>query len=353
MGITEKLFGQTKAGEDVILYTIGNRHGMRVAVATLGGAIQSILFPAKDRTLIDVVLGYDDVAGYEAQDTYIGCLIGRFGNRIAKGRFRINGREYRLYCNNGNNHLHGGRQGFDKKLWQAAVTGENELILTYLSAAGEEGYPGELSVCVRYSLTEENTLRLDYQAQTTQDTLCNLTHHSYFNLAGCNSGDIGEQKIELLADHYTAVDVEAIPHGAIMPVANTPLDFRVAKQFKTGWDDDFATIKDVGGYDHNFVIPEYNGALKKFAKAYSAQTGIRLTAATTLPGFQLYSGNFLNGQCLGKNNVPIIKRSGFCLESQYFPNAINVPSFIQPILRAGDVYQSTTTYQFSTAIAEK
>ena len=345
MAIEKCSFGRTTDGRAAELYTMKNKNGMEVSISTFGGAVQKILIPTKKGN-IDVVLGYDDVSGYEKQDTYIGSLIGRVGNRIAKGRFILNGKEYKLYINNGNNHLHGGKVGFDKKIWTTQAENDNEIKLSYISQDGEEGYPGELSVCVSYKLVGCNTLIIDYRAHTTKDTLCNLTNHSYFNLSGYASGNVGEQTVQLFAKEYTSADRESIPHGEILPVKGTPLDLREAKPMKAGWDADFETIKDAGGYDHNFVVPEYNGNLKKIAKAHSDKTGISMTVFTTLPGFQFYTGNYLDPKVKGKNNTPLERRSGYCFESQYFPNAINVSSFVTPILRAGNVYRATTAYHF-------
>ncbi|MDQ0203229.1 aldose epimerase family protein [Pectinatus haikarae] len=345
MTIEKCSFGQTSDGKAVELYTITNKNGMQVAVSTFGGAVQKILVPTENGK-IDVVLGYDNVSGYEGQDTYIGSLIGRVGNRIEKGRFILEGKEYNLYLNNGRNHLHGGKVGFDKKIWTVESADNNKIRLSYVSADKEEGYPGELSIYVSYKLTECNTLILDYKAHTTKDTLCNPTNHSYFNLSGYDSGNVGEQTVQLFADEYTAADKDSIPHGEILPVKGTPFDLHEARPIKNGWDADFETIREAGGYDHNFVVPEYNGNLKKIARTHSNKTNISMTVYTTLPGFQFYTGNYLDPAVKGKKNTPMEKRSGYCFESQYFPNAVNIPSFVTPVLRAGNIYKSTTAYHF-------
>ncbi|WP_196604070.1 aldose epimerase family protein [Pectinatus haikarae] len=345
MTIEKCSFGQTSDGKAAELYTITNKNGMQVAVSTFGGAVQKILVPTENGK-IDVVLGYDNVSGYEGQDTYIGSLIGRVGNRIEKGRFILEGKEYNLYLNNGKNHLHGGKVGFDKKIWTVESADNNKIRLSYVSADKEEGYPGELSIYVSYKLTECNTLILDYKAHTTKDTLCNPTNHSYFNLSGYDSGNVGEQTVQLFADEYTAADKDSIPHGEILPVKGTPFDLHEARPIKNGWDADFETIREAGGYDHNFVVPEYNGNLKKIARTHSNKTNISMTVYTTLPGFQFYTGNYLDLAVKGKKNTPMEKRSGYCFESQYFPNAVNIPSFVTPVLRAGNIYKSTTAYHF-------
>lgn len=349
MSVIKKQFGTTADNRPVMLYTITNKRQTSVSTANFGGAIQSLSVPDKTGKFVDVALGYDDVGEYEKQDTYVGCLIGRCANRIARGRFTLNGQEYRLHCNNGGNHLHGGKTGFDKRIWQCETTSDCELHLTYRSRDGEEGYPGELDVRVTYRLTDCNSLVIDYRALAKQDTVCSLTNHSYFNLSGFDSGDVGDHIVRLYADAYAAADADMIPSGEILPVEGTPLDFRRARQIKDGLDAEFGAIQAAGGYDHNFVIPEYDGSLKRFAEVYAPKTGIAMYASTTLPGFQFYSGNFLNGKLPGKKSAPILKRGGFCLESQYFPNAINVPSFIRPILRAGNEYEATTEFQFDLA----
>lgn len=345
MTVEKTAFGQTKSGKTAELYTITNKQKMNIAISSFGGAIQKIGIPTA-RGEVDVVLGYDDVTGYENQTTYIGSILGRVANRIGEGKFTLNGREYNLYKNNGNNHLHGGKVGFDKKIWSVLVEDDDKIKLSYVSPDGEEGYPGELTVSVTYRLVECNTLIVEYKARTTKDTLCNLSNHSYFNLAGYASGSVGKQLVQLFADSYTVFDKESVPHGKIAAVSGTALDLRKPTIIDKGWDADFTPIKNAGGYDQNFVVPEYNGNLKKIAKAYSEKTGISMTVSTTMPGFQFYTANFLDATMTGKNNVPLAKRTGFCLESQYFPNAINVPSFITPILRKGNVYEATTAYHF-------
>ncbi|WP_196593654.1 aldose epimerase family protein [Pectinatus sottacetonis] len=345
MGVEKNFFGKIADGRSVVLYTITNKNGMKVSVSSFGGAIQKIVVPAKKP--IDVVLGYDTAAEYENQDTYIGSLIGRMGNRIEKGKFTLNGINYNLFTNNGENHLHGGKIGFDKKIWDAAIISDNEIKLSYTSLDGEEGYPGELKVSVSYKLVECNTLLLEYQARTTKDTLCNLTNHSYFNLSGYDSGNAGDQLVQLFVDEYTATDKNSIPHGEILSVKGTPFDLQTAKPIKNGWDAEFQTIQEAGGYDHNFIVPEFNGNMKKIARAHSNETGISMTVFTTLPGFQFYTGNYLNPKVKGKDGVPLERRSGYCFESQYFPNAVNVPSFITPILRKGNIYKASTAYHFT------
>ena len=343
--VSKQTFGITSEGNTVSLYTLTNKNNMSITISTFGGTLVSVEVPDKKGALTDVVLGYDDLASYEKQDKYIGALIGRCGNRIAKGQFHLNNNDYQLYCNNGNNHLHGGKIGFDKKVWDAQVSND-QLKLTYISQAGEEGYPGTLTVTVTYTLSEDNTISIDYHATSDADTICNLTNHAYFNLSGYNSGTILDQKIQLFADSYTVADQESLPTGEIAPVENTPLDLRQPTRIGDHIDDDFAQLQFAGGFDHNWVINDYDGTLKKAAWAYAEDTGITLTASTTLPGIQFYSGNYLDDAPSGKKGSTIAKRCGFCLESQYFPNALKNLNFLQPILKAGQVYHEVTNYQF-------
>lgn len=342
--IEEYSWGTTGDNQNISLYTITNEK-MTVKISTLGGAIVSLTVPDLTGTPVDVVLGYDNIQAYETQDKYIGCLIGRHANRIAKGQFTLNQKCYQLYCNDGNNHLHGGRIGFDKRIWDAKIV-ESGIELTYHSADGEEGYPGNLYVHVRYTIAKDNTLSITYQATADQDTVCNLTNHAYFNLSGYSSGSVENQFIQIFADHYTAANAESLPTGQIAPVSHTPLDLRLPTRIGDHIDDDAEQIKFAGGFDHNWVINAYDGTMQKAAYAYAENTGITLTAYTTLPGLQFYSGNYLDGAPIGKNQTVIAKRHGFCLESQYFPNALANPDFLQPILKKGDAYFAETAYEF-------
>jgi len=367
--ITKKDFGKTKDSEDVELYTIRNTKGTEVSICTFGGYVQAIRTLDKNGRFVDVALGYDDIAAYEKETQHIGALIGRHANRLAKGKVTIAGKEYQLYCNNGKNHLHGGKVGFDKKLWQAEAT-KSGLKLTYTSPDGEENYPGTLSVTVVYALSNDNELSIDYTATTDADTICNLTNHTYFNLGGYDSGSILDHTLQLFADRYTEADEEKLPNGKIRLVEGTPLDFRQPVRIGAHIEDDFDQLRFGGGYDHNWVINDVpldkeenlgsfgydpscpvdyvNGGLKKAAFAFEDTTGITLTMYTTLPGVQFYSGNYLDGTPLGKNGTAFNKRCGFCLESQYFPNALEHPNFEQPLLKKGETYHSQTVYVFGT-----
>lgn len=345
--VTKSLFGKTSKDEIVSLYTITNNNSVSVGIIDFGGTIVFLKTPDKNKNLTDIVLGYDNIESYEFQDKYLGALIGRHGNRIKEGKFKLNGTEYPLYCNDGKNHLHGGKIGFDKKMWTAEICSD-KLCLSYLSPDKEEGYPGNLKVNVTYSLTDDNVLTIDYKATTDADTVCNLTNHTYFNLAGHNSGTILNQKIQLFADYYTSADKELLPNGVISPVKGTPLDLTSLTTIGNNIDDSSDDIQSAGGYDHNWVINDYDGTMKTAAYACDETTGITLTASTNLPGIQFYTGNFLDGAPTGKGNTPIFKRCGFCLETQHFPNSMANDNFEKPILKKGDTYHKTTTYKLGT-----
>lgn len=345
---TQAPFGKTSAGNPVALYTLRNQNGMEVKISTYGGAIVSCTVPDRSGNPTDVVLGYDRVEDYEKQQTYLGSLIGRHGNRIEKGRFTLNGKTYNLFCNDGNNHLHGGKIGFDKKIWHAERLDGGRVALSLLSPDGEEGYPGNLYVTVTYSLDNNNALRLDYEAHSDADTICNLTNHTYFNLNGHNSGTILNQEIRLNADFYTHANAESLPDGRIEPVDGTPMDLRELTPIGKNIDSDFDQLKEPGGYDSNWVVRGTRGVLREAAFARSKESGITLTALTSLPGIQFYSGNYLDGTAPGKNGASYTNRCGFCLETQFFPNALAHPEFEQPILRKGTIFHSITEYRFGT-----
>lgn len=368
--ITSEEFGKLKDGRAVQLYTIRNTKGTEVKICSYGGHVQSIRTRDKDFNYVDVVLGYGDAAAYEIEDKYIGALVGRCANRIAKGQLTVDGKDYALECNNGANHLHGGvRSGFNKKLWQAEPT-PTGLKLSYTSPAGEGSYPGELKVSVTYALSNDNEFSISYEASADADTVCNLTNHTYFNLDGFQSGSVLEQKVQLFADEYTPADQGSIPDGRLLPVEGTPMDLRKPVKIGAHIDDDFEQLKWAGGYDHNWVIRQVpcevemeagafgfdpscpidylDGGLHKMAYAESAKTGITLTAYTTQPGVQFYAGNYLDGSPVGKQGAVFGKRSGFCLEAQYFPDAVHHANFAQPFLKKGEVWKAQTVYVFST-----
>jgi aldose 1-epimerase len=312
------------------VYTLRNNRGFEVSVTSYGGAITSLKTPG------DIVLGFETLDEYVRNPRYFGALIGRHANRIARGRFSLNGVEYQLPCNNGANHLHGGFNGFDKRDWTVRED-DNTLHLTYFSKDGEEGYPGNLSAFVDYTL-RDNELRIDYRATTDRDTIVNLTNHSYFNLRG--AGTILDHELTLNADHFTPVSEDLIPTGEIKSVEGTPWDFRKAKAIG-------AELDDVpGGYDHNFVLRDWDATLRLAARLYEPTSGRALEILTTEPGIQFYSGNFLDGSFIGKNGIAYEKYTGLCLEPQHFPDAPNHPNFPSTVLRSGEEYRHQTIYRF-------
>ncbi len=339
MIITSEVFGTTKDGTQVTRYWLCD--GVcRVAVLTYGGIIQAIEVPDRDGKLVNVVLGFDSLAGYEAQTCYIGAMIGRCANRIGHGKFTLNGITYTLQCNdNGVNHLHGGMVGFDQKHWQAQVQ-PDALVLTLHSADGEEGYPGNLDVKVTYQL-KNGALSLHYEADTDADTLCNLTNHSYFNLAG--KGEVGAQKLRICASQYAPLGAENIPDGTNAAVAGTPMDLRELTPLGAHWDENFVQLRKAGGYDHHYWVD--GTGMRPFAQAVCEENGIHLSVESDMPGMQLYTSNFLEGTG-GKSSVDYGKREAFCLETQFVPNPSAWTGELQPILRKGEHYAHTTVFAF-------
>lgn len=332
--------------QKVNLYTLENQNGMSVAITEFGGIIQSLKVPDKKGETRDVVFGFDKIDGYLEEHPFFGALIGRYGNRIAKGTFSIGDEKYTLATNNGPNHLHGGDKGFDKVIWTAAIEG-NQMILNYKSKDGEEGYPGNLSVKVIYTLQEDNALRIDYEATTDKATHVNLTNHSYFNLDGVDEpvGDILGHEMKMDASTYTPVDETLIPTGEIAEVKSTPFDFSSFTKIGRRIGEDNEQINFGGGYDHNFVL-ESPSITRPFATVRSIATGIVMKVYTTEPGVQFYTGNFLDGTIKGKNNIVYGNRSGLCLETQHFPDSPNQPDFPSTLLDEGDVYKTSTIYKF-------
>jgi len=335
----------------VQLYTLTNQHGMRATITNYGGIVTSLWVPDSEGNLGDVVLGYDTLDDYIASSPYFGALVGRYGNRIANGRFALDSIEYTLAVNNGPNHLHGGLVGFDKVVWEAepyATTEEVGVNLSYVSIDGEEGYPGNLTVRVTYALTANDELRIDYALETDKATVANVTHHGYFNLAGHASGDILGHELMLAADRFTPVDEGLIPTGELRDVEGTPMDFRVPDAIGERIDADDEQIQFGGGYDHNWVLNGDAGTLRLAARVHEPASGRVMEVLTTEPGVQFYAGNFLDGSNLGKGGVAYAHRSGFCLETQHFPDSPNHPEFPSTVLRPGVLYESTTIYGFST-----
>lgn len=316
---------------------------LEVEISEFGASIISIKTPNNKGEVVDVVLGYDDIEKYKRQTKYIGATVGRCCNRIKNGLIDIDGTKYQLNCNDSKNHLHGGDIGFDKKIWNSKEI-ENGVELTYISEDGEENYPGQLDAKVTYTL-KENSLVINYKATTNKTTICNLTNHTYFNLNGY--GNILQHQVQILADYFTENNQESIPTGKIIPVENTPMDFRNPQYIEKDINNEYYQIQYAKGFDNNWVLNNYNGEIRKIATAYSELSGIELEVSTDLPGLQFYSGNFLDGAENGKNNIPIKNHSGFCLECQYFPDAFNHKNFPQPVLRVGEVYNKTIEYKFN------
>lgn len=339
-------FGRTPEGEQVSLFVLTNVHGSVAKITNYGATLTELWVPDKNGKLGDVVLGYDSLEGYLTRHPYFGSTVGRVANRIARGRFMLDGTEYVLATNNGPNALHGGLKGFDRVIWTAepimAAAGP-AVRFTYLSPDGEEGYPGNLKATVTYTLTNRDELRLDYQATTDKATPVNLTHHSYFNLGGAENGGILNHRLMIAADRYTPVDDTLIPTGEIAPVAGTALDFRKPKRIGK---DISRAGGDPVGYDHNFVLNRPGPGLVLAARLQDPRSGRCMELWTTEPGLQFYSGNFLDGTITGKRGVVYHKHWGLCLEAQHYPDSVNHPNFPSVILRPGQVYRQTTIHRF-------
>jgi aldose 1-epimerase len=348
--ITKSPFGKTSDGTPVDIYTLTNSNGVEARITNYGGIVVSLNVPDRDGKLGDVVLGYDTLHEYVAASPYFGSLIGRYGNRIAKGRFTLDGKEYTLAQNNDENHLHGGLQGFDKVVWKARAMLADRgpgLTLSYLSADGEEGYPGNLSVKVVYLLTDNNELRIHYSATTDKPTPVNLTNHSYFNLAGQGNGDILSHKMMLKADRFLPVDEGLIPTGELRPVADTPFDFNKPTAIGARIKQEDQQLEFGGGYDHCWVLNESDTRMSLAARVFEPTTGRVMEVLTAEPGIQFYCGNFLDGSNVGKGGKVYEHRYGFCLETQHFPDSPNQPDFPSVILKPGEEYETTTIYRFS------
>jgi aldose 1-epimerase len=343
LDIEKDLFGIDAQKNRIYLYTIKNDNAMQLKVSQYGGIITSIILPLK-AGLLDIVLGFDDFRDYLKNPAYFGALIGRYANRISQGSFTIEGKKYRLSLNDGQNHLHGGKRGFDKVLWKSqSFRNENEagVRLTRLSPDGEEGYPGSLRVTVDYALTNTNQIKISYLALSDQPTPVNLSNHSYFNLNGGGEGTILEHQLSIPADKYTVPGPESIPSGEIREINDTPLDFRTPRQIGERID------QLEGGYDHNFIFNKYFGLLAPAATLYSAMTDVTMEIHTTKPGMQLYSGNFLDGTLIGKKGAKYSRHAGLCLEDQHFPDSPNHSHFPPTILNPGTLYSHLTVYKFT------
>ena len=341
--ITRIVWGETD-GKAVYLYTLTNKNGIQANISNYGGSITSWLVPDRKGKKANIVIGFDSLSGYLSKPPYFGALIGRYGNRIANGRFKIGNLSFKLATNNGKNHLHGGNKGFDKIVWDASTPGasDSSLTLHYVSVDGEEGYPGNLKVTVIYTLTEDNALTIEYNAETDKSTPVNLTNHSYFNLTGDPTNTILDHFLMIRADQYTPVDSTLIPTGEIKTVVGTPFDF--SRPQKIGLR--ISQVK--GGYDHNFVLNRKDNSLQPDAVLFDSMSGRKMEIYTTEPGIQFYSGNFLNGSFHTSEGKPIGVHSALCLETQHFPDSPNEPGFPSTILNPGEKYHSITRYKIST-----
>jgi aldose 1-epimerase len=352
--INKQSFGKTADGQAVDLFTLSNKKGMEAKITNYGGAVVSLKIPDRHGKAEDIVLGYDTLEGYVGDKAYFGALIGRYGNRIANGKLMLNGVTYELPKNNGPNTLHGGLKGFNKKVWSAKdiSNGNSEsLELSYVSKDGEEGFPGNLSVNVIYTLpADSNELKIEYRATTDKDTVLNLTNHSYFNLSGQGNGDILQHQLMLHASRFTPVDEFLIPTGELRGVKGTNFDFSAPTVIGARINHDDQQLKFGKGYDHNWVLDKTGNSTgpSLAAEAYDPKSGRVLQVLTTEPGVQFYSGNFLDGSDKGKNGMGYTLRSAFCLETQHFPDSPNHPDFPSTVLKAGNTYQSTTVFRFSS-----
>lgn len=347
MPITSEPFGATAEGTPIERYTLTNANGIEAAIITYGGILTALRVPDRNGALDDIVLGFDTLTPYLGDQPFFGALVGRFCNRIANAQFTLNGTTYQLARNDGVNHLHGGPHGFHRAIWRASERPSDagpSLELHYLSRDGEEGYPGNLSVTVTYTLTDQNALRIDYAATTDRDTVLNLTNHSYFNLAG--GADILGHAMQIDATRFLPIDATLIPTGELRPVHDTPMDFTTSTVIGERINADDEQIRCGMGYDHTWVMDKPDGALGHAARVYAPESGRVLDVSTTMPGVQFYSGNMLDGSLAGKGGTIYSRNSGLCLETQHFPDSPNQPQFPSTVLRPGETYHQTTIFQF-------
>lgn len=345
--ISDAAFDKTIDGKQVKLYHLKGKGNIQVAITNYGAKIVSLLAPDKQGQLADVELGYDNIDQYvNTKERYYGGIVGRYGNRIAKGKFKVDGKEYTLATNNGVNHLHGGKKGFNDVVWDAEQPNDHTLKLHYLSKDGEEGYPGNLDITLTYELTDSNEVKIDYTATTDKATVVNLTNHSFFNLHGAGNGDINDHVLYINADKFTPVDSTLIPKGKLEPVKGTPMDFTTPTKIGERVDADFEQLKFGKGYDHNYVLNKKGKELSLAATVEEPQSGRFLEVWTTEPGVQFYGGNFLDGTDKGKEGKTYVHRGAFCLETQHYPDSPNQPSFPSVVLKPGETYSSTCVYKF-------
>lgn len=352
MSIRMEPFGKLPDGSQVTLYTLENKNGLTAGIINYGGIIVSLNVPDKNGKFDDIVLGYDNIEDYLERSPYFGAIIGRFSNRLEGATFSLNGVTYNLNKNEGNNHIHGGIKGFDKKLWDARILNDengDSLELSLFSPDNDENYPGNLEVRVIYRLTDSNCLEIEYYGASDNDTVLNMTNHSYFNLSGCNSGQILDHQLQINAHFYTPINNELLPTGEILSVKGTPFDFTTFKAIGDGLLNELESNEQMklgSGYDHNFVLNVSGKEPEEACQVYDPKTGRLMKVLTTKPGVQFYSGNFLKSAGVGKNGTVYDKWCGFCLETQYFPNSMKHKHFPSPVLKAGNTYYHKTIFQF-------
>ncbi|WP_196989127.1 aldose epimerase family protein [Panacibacter microcysteis] len=345
--VDKKNFEATIDGRQTALYVLKNGN-LQAAFTNYGGRLVSLIVPGKDNNPVDVIVGFDNVMGFKnSTEPYFGATIGRYGNRIAKGKFTLDGKQYSIFTNNGANALHGGKKGYQDVVWDAQMQGDTAVVFTYLSKDGEEGFPGNLAVKVTYALTAQDGLAIHYEATTDKKTVVNLTNHAFFNLNGYGSGTINDHLLTIYADNYTPVDTTLIPLGIHAPVENTPFDFRTATKIGERVNTDDPQLKNGGGYDHNFVLNDSTADMHKAASVIADKTGIRMDVFTQEPGLQFYGGNFMQSKNNMKGGTKDAYRTAFCLETQHFPDSPNQPQFPSTVLEPGKVYKTSSLYSFS------
>lgn len=349
MSIIREKINKIMNDKEIYIYTLNNSNGLSAKIMNYGGVILSLNTPDRNGKINDVVLGFGDIDDYQTSTTYFGALIGRCANRLQDAQITVDGTTYNLAKNDGNNHLHGGNRGFDKQVWDSEIKKDDlgeYLKLTYLSKDGEENYPGNLKVTVNYRLNDDNELVIEYKANSDKNTVINLTNHSYFNLAGHDSGDILNHKLKIYGDKITTADEQSIPRGEIRNIKGTPMDFTDFRVVGESIDADYDQLNNGRGYDHNWIIDGEEGKLNMVAEVVEESCGRKMDVYSTMPGVQFYSGNFLEGQ-KGKDGAVYARRAGLCLETQYYPNALANPEFPSTILKAGEEYNHTTIYKFT------
>ena len=345
MSVTKTFYDVMPDGRDVYLYTIENNNGVSVGILTRGATLNSFVCPDKNGEMADILIGFDSLDGHLATTTYAGEIIGQYANRIADGKFTLNGTRYELTKNeNGVTCLHGGGE-YNSALWRAIITDDNAVEFAYHSPDGTEGFPGNVDITVKYVLTDHNELEIHYAAVSDKDTVLNFTNHAYFNLATAKNGNVLDHELQLNCSYFTPTDARSIPTGELCPVEGTPFDFRTPKKIGRDIGADDIQLKQCGGYDHNFCIDGEKGKLRLAAAVKEEQTGRRLEVYTDLPGIQLYTGNFLDGSEMGKDGIPNNKHFGFCLETQFYPDTPNQPSFPQCTFKAGEKFESLTVFK--------